>query len=59
MKIKFSISFDVQRHHEPENTNTEPPAIYDLSGANVERSAQYDYEPEPVKLGFQARRTTR
>ena len=36
----------------------EAPAIYDLSGARVERAPQFDFEREPVRLGFQPRKQT-
>ena len=60
MKIRFAFSFSVHRDEKEAHEavqevsqEAEAPAIYDLSGAHVERDPQFDFDREPVRLGFQ------
>ena len=56
MKIRFAFSFSVHRDEkavQEVSQEAEAPAIYDLSGAHVERAPQFDFDREPVRLGFQ------
>ena len=65
MKIRFAFSFSVHRDEKAAHEavqevsqEAEAPAIYDLSGAQVELVSQFDFEREPVRLRFQARKQT-
>ena len=65
MKIRFAFSFSVHRDEKAAHEavqevsqEAEAPAIYDLSGAQVELVPQFDFEREPVRLRFQARKQT-
>ena len=65
MKIRFAFSFSVHRDEKAAHEvvqevsqEAEAPAIYDLSGAHVERGPQFDFDREPVRLGFQPRKQT-
>ena len=56
MKIRFAFSFSVHRDEKEAHEvsqEAEAPAIYDLSGAHVERATQFDFDREPVRIGFQ------
>ena len=54
MRIKFSISFSIERDNDDDDNDKEPPMLYDLQTSRVESVPQNYYETEPIKLGFQS-----
>ena len=57
MRIRLSLTFNITRDRTadpaPAESDAGGPRIWDMSNGHHERAAQHDYDPEPVRLGFQ------
>ena len=56
MKIRLTLTLNIQRGKPDTPQQQDSYNLWDVSGTRTERRPQWDYDNEPVRLGFQPNR---